>query len=84
MWDKNFRNECIEARMTNYFFFLIQAYENKRELVRYPSNACLSQSSVLASKTAGYPLALVAAKLGLGDPARRNQNSVHESHLRML
>jgi len=31
-------------------------------------NARLSRSSALASKATGYPLAFVAAKLGLGSP----------------
>ena len=39
-------------------------------------NARLSRSSALASKATGYPLAFVAAKLGLGIPLSELKNSV--------
>lgn len=39
-------------------------------------NARLSRSSALASKATGYPLAFVAAKLGLGIPLSQLKNSV--------
>ncbi|KAJ3410170.1 hypothetical protein HDV05_004025 [Chytridiales sp. JEL 0842] len=39
-------------------------------------NARLSRSSALASKATGYPLAFVAAKLGLGIPLTQVKNSV--------
>lgn len=39
-------------------------------------NARLSRSSALASKATGYPLAFVAAKLGLGIPLTEVQNAV--------
>ena len=39
-------------------------------------NARLSRSSALASKATGYPLAFVAAKLGLGYPLSELKNSV--------
>ncbi|KAL3826405.1 hypothetical protein ACHAXA_008613 [Cyclostephanos tholiformis] len=39
-------------------------------------NARLSRSSALASKATGYPLAFVAAKLGLGIPLNDVQNAV--------
>ncbi|ORY94701.1 hypothetical protein BCR43DRAFT_525865 [Syncephalastrum racemosum] len=39
-------------------------------------NARLSRSSALASKATGYPLAFVAAKLGLGIPLNEIRNSV--------
>lgn len=39
-------------------------------------NARLSRSSALASKATGYPLAFVAAKLGLGVPLNELKNSV--------
>src|SRR5262249_745665 len=39
-------------------------------------NARLSRSSALASKATGYPLALVAAKLGLGYGLTELQNSI--------
>lgn len=39
-------------------------------------NARLSRSSALASKATGYPLAFVAAKLGLGIPLNQIKNSV--------
>ncbi|XP_055088208.1 CAD protein [Periophthalmus magnuspinnatus] len=42
-------------------------------------NARLSRSSALASKATGYPLAYVAAKLGLGIPLPRLKNSVTNS-----
>ncbi|KAI2652165.1 CAD protein [Labeo rohita] len=42
-------------------------------------NARLSRSSALASKATGYPLAYVAAKLGLGIPLPKLKNSVTNS-----
>ncbi|KAG2107880.1 hypothetical protein DEU56DRAFT_941463 [Suillus clintonianus] len=39
-------------------------------------NARLSHSSALASKATGYPLAFIAAKLGLGVPLNEIKNSV--------
>lgn len=39
-------------------------------------NARLSRSSALASKATGYPLAFVAAKLGLGYPLHEIKNSI--------
>lgn len=42
-------------------------------------NARLSRSSALASKATGYPLAYVAAKLGLGIPLPQLKNSVTDS-----
>ncbi|KAK5660346.1 hypothetical protein OQA88_12887 [Cercophora sp. LCS_1] len=39
-------------------------------------NARLSRSSALASKATGYPLAFIAAKLGLGIPLKEVSNSV--------
>jgi len=42
-------------------------------------NARLSRSSALASKATGYPLAFIAAKLGLGIPLNEISNSVTKS-----
>ncbi|CAN6673918.1 multifunctional protein Ura2p [Trichomonascus vanleenenianus] len=42
-------------------------------------NARLSRSSALASKATGYPLAFIAAKLGLNIPLNEIQNSVTKS-----
>lgn len=42
-------------------------------------NARLSRSSALASKATGYPLAFIAAKLGLGIPLNEIKNSVTRS-----
>ena len=42
-------------------------------------NARLSRSSALASKATGYPLAFIAAKLGLGIPLNEIKNSVTKS-----
>lgn len=42
-------------------------------------NARLSRSSALASKATGYPLAYIAAKLGLGIPLPQLINSVTNS-----
>ena len=42
-------------------------------------NARLSRSSALASKATGYPLAFIAAKLGLGIPLNEIRNSVTKS-----
>lgn len=43
---------------------------------RIQVNARLSRSSALASKATGYPLAFIAAKLGLGIPLNEIKNSV--------
>jgi carbamoyl-phosphate synthase / aspartate carbamoyltransferase len=45
-------------------------------LYTYQVNARLSRSSALASKATGYPLAFVAAKLGLNIPLNELRNSV--------
>ncbi|KDQ57925.1 hypothetical protein JAAARDRAFT_34741 [Jaapia argillacea MUCL 33604] len=47
-----------------------------REYCIIEVNARLSRSSALASKATGYPLASIAAKLGLGIPLNEIQNSV--------
>ncbi|PSN61967.1 aspartate carbamoyltransferase [Corynespora cassiicola Philippines] len=47
-----------------------------REYCIIEVNARLSRSSALASKATGYPLAFVAAKLGLGIPLNEVSNSV--------
>ena len=47
-----------------------------REYCIIEVNARLSRSSALASKATGYPLAFVAAKLGLGIPLKDISNSV--------
>lgn len=47
-----------------------------REYCIIEVNARLSRSSALASKATGYPLAFVAAKLGLNIPLNEIQNSV--------
>ncbi|TPX36935.1 hypothetical protein SmJEL517_g00916 [Synchytrium microbalum] len=47
-----------------------------REYCIIEVNARLSRSSALASKATGYPLAFVAAKLGLGIPLTEVRNSV--------
>ncbi|KAJ1772283.1 Carbamoyl-phosphate synthase, partial [Coemansia sp. RSA 1843] len=47
-----------------------------REYCIIEVNARLSRSSALASKATGYPLAFVAAKLGLGIPLNEIRNSV--------
>ncbi|RKF73828.1 Protein pyrABCN [Golovinomyces cichoracearum] len=47
-----------------------------REYCIIEVNARLSRSSALASKATGYPLAFIAAKLGLGIPLREISNSV--------
>ncbi|KJR81816.1 carbamoyl-phosphate synthase [Sporothrix schenckii 1099-18] len=47
-----------------------------REYCIIEVNARLSRSSALASKATGYPLAFVAAKLGLGIPLKDIKNSV--------
>jgi len=47
-----------------------------REYCIIEVNARLSRSSALASKATGYPLAFVAAKLGLGIPLNELRNSV--------
>ncbi|PGH09723.1 protein pyrABCN [Blastomyces parvus] len=47
-----------------------------REYCIIEVNARLSRSSALASKATGYPLAFVAAKLGLGIPLNEIKNSV--------
>ncbi|KAH9840660.1 carbamoyl-phosphate synthase [Rhodofomes roseus] len=47
-----------------------------REYCIIEVNARLSRSSALASKATGYPLAFIAAKLGLGVPLNEIKNSV--------
>ena len=47
-----------------------------REYCIIEVNARLSRSSALASKATGYPLAFIAAKLGLGIPLKEIKNSV--------
>lgn len=42
-------------------------------------NARLSRSSALASKATGYPLAYIAAKLGLGRSLRELRNCITNS-----
>lgn len=49
---------------------------DSREYCIIEVNARLSRSSALASKATGYPLAFVAAKLGLGIPLNEVSNSV--------
>ncbi|KAJ9054047.1 Carbamoyl-phosphate synthase [Entomophthora muscae] len=49
---------------------------NSREYCIIEVNARLSRSSALASKATGYPLAFVAAKLGLNIPLNEIRNSV--------
>jgi len=49
---------------------------DSREYCIIEVNARLSRSSALASKATGYPLAFVAAKLGLGIPLNEVANSV--------
>ncbi|KAI8903733.1 hypothetical protein EDD86DRAFT_214113 [Gorgonomyces haynaldii] len=49
---------------------------NSKEYCIIEVNARLSRSSALASKATGYPLAFVAAKLGLGIPLTEVKNSV--------
>jgi carbamoyl-phosphate synthase / aspartate carbamoyltransferase len=50
-----------------------------REYCIIEVNARLSRSSALASKATGYPLAFIAAKLGLGIPLNEISNSVTKS-----
>ena len=50
-----------------------------REYCIIEVNARLSRSSALASKATGYPLAFIAAKLGLGIPLNEISNSVTRS-----
>ncbi|KAI5307857.1 hypothetical protein KEM55_007229, partial [Ascosphaera atra] len=50
-----------------------------REYCIIEVNARLSRSSALASKATGYPLAFIAAKLGLGIPLNEIRNSVTKS-----
>lgn len=47
-----------------------------REYCIIEVNARLSRSSALASKATGYPLAFIAAKLGLGIPLKEIKNTV--------
>ncbi|CAI6052646.1 unnamed protein product [Clonostachys chloroleuca] len=47
-----------------------------REYCIIEVNARLSRSSALASKATGYPLAFIAAKLGLGIPLKEIKNAV--------
>ncbi|KAK0187138.1 hypothetical protein F5146DRAFT_765194 [Armillaria mellea] len=49
---------------------------SSREYCIIEVNARLSRSSALASKATGYPLAFIAAKLGLGIPLNEIKNSV--------
>lgn len=49
---------------------------NSKEYCIIEVNARLSRSSALASKATGYPLAFIAAKLGLGIPLNDIRNSV--------
>ncbi|KAI4797481.1 carbamoyl-phosphate synth, partial [Aureobasidium sp. EXF-8845] len=49
---------------------------HSREYCIIEVNARLSRSSALASKATGYPLAFVAAKLGLGIPLNEIKNTV--------
>ncbi|KAG9539718.1 carbamoyl-phosphate synth, partial [Aureobasidium melanogenum] len=49
---------------------------DSREYCIIEVNARLSRSSALASKATGYPLAFVAAKLGLGIPLNEIKNTV--------
>ncbi|KAF2230101.1 aspartate carbamoyltransferase [Viridothelium virens] len=49
---------------------------DSREYCIIEVNARLSRSSALASKATGYPLAFIAAKLGLGIPLNEIKNSV--------
>uniref|UniRef100_A0A8C2API7 Multifunctional protein CAD n=1 Tax=Cyprinus carpio TaxID=7962 RepID=A0A8C2API7_CYPCA len=55
------------------------AYDNCVTYYIIEVNARLSRSSALASKATGYPLAYVAAKLGLGIPLPMLKNSVTNS-----
>ncbi|XP_070781394.1 multifunctional protein CAD isoform X3 [Enoplosus armatus] len=55
------------------------AYDNCVTYYIIEVNARLSRSSALASKATGYPLAYVAAKLGLGIPLPLLKNSVTNS-----
>uniref|UniRef100_A0A667ZP63 Multifunctional protein CAD n=1 Tax=Myripristis murdjan TaxID=586833 RepID=A0A667ZP63_9TELE len=55
------------------------AYDNCVTYYIIEVNARLSRSSALASKATGYPLAYVAAKLGLGIPLPVLKNSVTNS-----
>ncbi|KIY73951.1 carbamoyl-phosphate synth [Cylindrobasidium torrendii FP15055 ss-10] len=52
---------------------------NSQEYCIIEVNARLSRSSALASKATGYPLAFIAAKLGLGIPLNEIKNSVTKS-----
>ncbi|KAH9974929.1 carbamoyl-phosphate synth [Lactifluus volemus] len=52
-----------------------------REYCIIEVNARLSRSSALASKATGYPLAFIAAKLGLGIPLNEIKNSVTKPSL---
>lgn len=52
---------------------------DSREYCIIEVNARLSRSSALASKATGYPLAFIAAKLGLGIPLKEISNSVTKS-----
>jgi carbamoyl-phosphate synthase/aspartate carbamoyltransferase len=49
---------------------------DSREFCIIEVNARLSRSSALASKATGYPLAFIAAKLGLNHPLNEIKNSV--------
>jgi carbamoyl-phosphate synthase/aspartate carbamoyltransferase len=52
-----------------------------QEYIVIEVNPRLSRSSALASKATGYPLAFVAAKIAVGVPLSRIQNSVTKSTL---
>ncbi|SPO00108.1 related to URA2 - multifunctional pyrimidine biosynthesis protein [Cephalotrichum gorgonifer] len=52
---------------------------NSREYCIIEVNARLSRSSALASKATGYPLAFIAAKLGLNIPLKEISNAVTKS-----
>lgn len=57
-----------------YIFFYLSTSLRRHLLLQV--NARLSRSSALASKATGYPLAFIAAKLGLGIPLNEIKNSV--------
>ena len=56
------------------FYLLLSEFE--LNIFSMQVNARLSRSSALASKATGYPLAFIAAKLGLGIPLNEIKNSV--------
>ena len=67
------REYCIIEVRVVYSTF-VRLYVCTYEYVQV--NARLSRSSALASKATGYPLAFIAAKLGLGIPLNEIKNSV--------